>query len=85
MILGHLVQLVRKYETLSLALVTIFVFILPFACTDGAVHNLNEYITVSPDDVVKNVEADTVNVVLSEKLGVVIGEDDLLGFFSLIS
>uniref|UniRef100_M1CLS6 Protein N-terminal glutamine amidohydrolase n=2 Tax=Solanum TaxID=4107 RepID=M1CLS6_SOLTU len=52
---------------------------------DGAVHNLNEYITVSPDDVVKNVEADTVNVVFSEKLGVVIGEDDLLGFFSLIS
>ncbi|KAK6791213.1 hypothetical protein RDI58_010294 [Solanum bulbocastanum] len=52
---------------------------------DGAVHNLNEYITVSPEDVVKNVEADTINVIFSEKLGVVIGEDDLLGFFSLIS
>ncbi|PHT54500.1 Protein N-terminal glutamine amidohydrolase [Capsicum baccatum] len=52
---------------------------------DGAVHNLNEYITVSPDDVVIDVGADTVNVVFSDKLGVVVGENDLLGFFSLIS
>ncbi|PHT80687.1 Protein N-terminal glutamine amidohydrolase [Capsicum annuum] len=52
---------------------------------DGAVHNLNEYITVSPDDVVIDVGADTVNVVFSDKLGVVVSENDLLGFFSLIS
>ncbi|PHT54466.1 Protein N-terminal glutamine amidohydrolase [Capsicum baccatum] len=52
---------------------------------DGAVHNLNEYITVSPDDVVIDVGADTVNVVFSDKLGVVVGENDLFGFFSLIS
>ncbi|KAM3338455.1 hypothetical protein P3S68_030541 [Capsicum galapagoense] len=52
---------------------------------DGAVHNLNEYITVSPDDLVIDVGADTVNVVFSDKLGVVVGENDLFGFFSLIS
>ncbi|KAJ8565073.1 hypothetical protein K7X08_001533 [Anisodus acutangulus] len=52
---------------------------------DAAVHNLNEYNTVSPEDIMKNVEADTVIVVFSEKLGVVAGENDLLGFFSLIS
>ncbi|KAK4373692.1 hypothetical protein RND71_009076 [Anisodus tanguticus] len=52
---------------------------------DGAVHNLNEYNTVSPEDIMKNVEVDTVIVVFSEKLGVVVGENDLLGFFSLIS
>ncbi|PHU16872.1 hypothetical protein BC332_12567 [Capsicum chinense] len=52
---------------------------------DGAVNNLNEYITVSPDDVVIDVGADTVNVVFSDKLGVVVGENDLFGFFSLIS
>ncbi|KAM3234672.1 protein N-terminal glutamine amidohydrolase [Capsicum annuum] len=52
---------------------------------DGAVNNLNEYITVSPDDLVIDVGADTVNVVFSDKLGVVVGENDLFGFFSLIS
>ncbi|XP_033515198.1 protein N-terminal glutamine amidohydrolase [Nicotiana tomentosiformis] len=51
---------------------------------DGTIHNLNEYITVSPDDVVKNVGADNVNVVFSEKHGVVVGENDLMEFFSLI-
>ncbi|CAN4107224.1 unnamed protein product [Withania somnifera] len=40
---------------------------------------------VAEDNVVNNVEVDTINADFSEKLGVVVGENDLLGFFSLIS
>ncbi|KAF3633677.1 hypothetical protein FXO38_25474 [Capsicum annuum] len=78
-------HLMRKHGDLLFARVTIAILILTFACTDGAVNNLNEYITVSPDDLVIDVGADTVNVVFSDKLGVVVGENDLFGFFSLIS
>lgn len=56
-----------------------------FTCADGTVHNLNEYMGIRVADVVKNVGVDSINAVFSEKLGVVIGENQLEEFFSQIS
>ncbi|PON86904.1 Protein N-terminal glutamine amidohydrolase, alpha beta roll [Trema orientale] len=57
----------------------------PIIAKDGTVHNLNEYMEIHLSDVVKNVEVDSINAVFSEKLGVVVGENQLEEFFSQIS
>lgn len=51
---------------------------------DETVHNLNEYMDISTADVVHNVGADLINAVFTEKFGVLVGEDQLEKFFSLI-
>lgn len=56
-----------------------------FTCTDGTVHNLNEYMTMYAADTVKAIEPQLVNAVRSQKLGVLIGETQLEEFFSLLS
>lgn len=55
------------------------------ACSDNTVHNLNEYIEMRAADVATNVGADLINAVFTEKLGVVIGENQLEEFFSQVS
>lgn len=56
------------------------------AAEDGTVHNLNEYLDMHATDVVKNVEADTLNnSVLTQKLGVVVNESQLVESLSLLS
>ncbi|PON38859.1 Protein N-terminal glutamine amidohydrolase, alpha beta roll [Parasponia andersonii] len=57
----------------------------PIIAKDGTVHNLNEYMEIHLSDVMKNVEVDSIIVVFSEKLGVVVGENQLEEFFSQIS
>ncbi|KAI3471603.1 hypothetical protein Pfo_028253 [Paulownia fortunei] len=52
---------------------------------DGTTHNLNEYMEMSSVDVVKSIGADTVDMVLTQKLGVLVGESQLEEFFSQIS
>lgn len=56
-----------------------------FGCADGTVHNLNEYIDFSAVEVLKNVEADSVNAVFTHRLGIVVSEGQLEEFFSLMS
>lgn len=48
------------------------------------VHNLNEYLAMSSLDVTKSIGADTVDVVLTQKLGVLVGESRLEEFFSQV-
>lgn len=52
---------------------------------DGTVHNLNEYIEMSAADVVQSIGPDLIEAVYSQKLGVLLGESQLVEFFSLIS
>ncbi|KAK3010165.1 hypothetical protein RJ639_011410, partial [Escallonia herrerae] len=52
---------------------------------DGTVHNLNEYIEMSAANVVKNIGADLVDAVYTQKFGVLIGQNHLAEFFSLVS
>ncbi|KAG8371958.1 hypothetical protein BUALT_Bualt12G0016900 [Buddleja alternifolia] len=52
---------------------------------DGTVHNLNEYMEMSSLDVVKSIEADTLDAVLTQKLGVLVNESQLEEVFSQIS
>ncbi|XP_076899830.1 protein N-terminal glutamine amidohydrolase-like [Bidens hawaiensis] len=52
---------------------------------DGSVHNLNQYIEMSTKDVLKVVGEDSVNAVLTEQLGVLVGESQLEQFFSCIA
>ncbi|KAH6772834.1 amino-terminal glutamine amidohydrolase [Perilla frutescens var. hirtella] len=54
------------------------------AAEDGTAHNLNEYLAMSSLDVTKSIGDDTVDVVLTEKLGVLVGESRLEEFFSQI-
>ncbi|XP_057784714.1 protein N-terminal glutamine amidohydrolase [Salvia miltiorrhiza] len=51
---------------------------------DGTAHNLNEYIAMSSLDVVKSIGADAVDTVVTQKLGVLVGESELEEFFSQI-
>ncbi|KAF4356749.1 hypothetical protein F8388_010971 [Cannabis sativa] len=57
----------------------------PIVAQDGTVNNLNEYMEIRLSDALKTVEADSVGAVFTEKLGVVIGENQLEEFFSHIS
>ncbi|KAJ0043508.1 hypothetical protein Pint_17888 [Pistacia integerrima] len=57
----------------------------PLVAEDNNVHNLNEYIEMRAADVATNVGADLINAVSTEKLGVLIGENQLEEFFSQIS
>ncbi|KAK4404863.1 protein N-terminal glutamine amidohydrolase [Sesamum angolense] len=52
---------------------------------DGTAHNLNEYMEMSSADVVKSVGLDTIDAVLTQKLGVLVSESHLEEFFSKIS
>ncbi|KAK6149145.1 hypothetical protein DH2020_016670 [Rehmannia glutinosa] len=51
---------------------------------DGTTHNLNEYMEMSSVDVVKNIGADTVDMVSTQKLGVLVSESKLEELFSQI-
>ena len=55
------------------------------ACADGTVHNLNEYMEISTTDAVKDIGVEVVNAIYSQKLGVLVSENQLEEFFSLIS
>ncbi|WCJ33469.1 Protein N-terminal glutamine amidohydrolase [Euphorbia peplus] len=57
----------------------------PIVAEDGVVHNLNEYMEISASEELTNVEDDSVNLVFTEKHGVVISESQLEKFFSQIS
>ncbi|XP_030494002.2 protein N-terminal glutamine amidohydrolase-like isoform X2 [Cannabis sativa] len=57
----------------------------PIVAQDGTVNNFNEYMEIHLSDALKTVEADSVGAVFTEKLGVVIGENQLEEFFSHIS
>ncbi|KAL5556260.1 hypothetical protein UlMin_038496 [Ulmus minor] len=57
----------------------------PITAEDGTLHNLNEYMEIRTSDVVSNTGVDSFNSVFTEKLGVVIGENQLEEFFSQIS
>ncbi|GFY98218.1 hypothetical protein Acr_12g0007590 [Actinidia rufa] len=52
---------------------------------DGTVHNLNEYMEISTTNAVKDIGVEVVNAVYSQKLGVLVSENQLEEFFSLIS
>ncbi|EYU18735.1 hypothetical protein ABFS82_10G163900 [Erythranthe guttata] len=52
---------------------------------DGTVHNLNEYMEMSSLDTVKSIGDDTVDTLLTQKLGVLVGESQLEELFSRIS
>lgn len=54
-------------------------------CADGTVHNLNEYMDIQRSEALKTIEADSVAAVFTEKLGVVVGQNQLAEFFSQIS
>lgn len=56
-----------------------------FACPDGTVHNLNEYMEMSAAEVAKKIEPHLISAVQSQKLGVLISETQLEEFFSLVS
>ncbi|KAF3442690.1 hypothetical protein FNV43_RR16607 [Rhamnella rubrinervis] len=53
----------------------------PIVGEDGTVHNLNEYIEIRNADVAANAGVDLKNAVLSEKLGVVISDSNLVELF----
>ncbi|XP_021724138.1 protein N-terminal glutamine amidohydrolase-like [Chenopodium quinoa] len=55
----------------------------PIVAEDGTVHNLNEYVEIRSADAVPNIEADLVNAVKNERLGVVVNEKQIEEFFSL--
>ncbi|KAB5551792.1 hypothetical protein DKX38_009103 [Salix brachista] len=57
----------------------------PIVAEDGTVHNLNEYMEIHASDELKNMEADLINSVFTQQLGVVISENQLEEFFSQIS
>ncbi|XP_050382230.1 protein N-terminal glutamine amidohydrolase [Argentina anserina] len=56
----------------------------PIVSEDGTVHNLNDYFNISATDVVKEASYDMSNAVFTEKLGVVVGENQLEEFFTQI-
>ncbi|KAL8493988.1 hypothetical protein ACS0TY_024967 [Phlomoides rotata] len=49
---------------------------------DGTTHNLNEYMEMSSLDVIKSIGADTVDTVLTQKLGVLASESQLVDLFA---
>ncbi|KAL6555397.1 hypothetical protein OROGR_006655 [Orobanche gracilis] len=51
---------------------------------DGTTHNLNEYMEMSSSDVVKSIGADTIETVLTQKLGVLVSDSQIDDFFSQI-
>ncbi|KAL6505967.1 hypothetical protein OROHE_022686 [Orobanche hederae] len=51
---------------------------------DGTTHNLNEYMEMSSSDVVESIGADTIETVLTQKLGVLVSDSQLDDFFSRI-
>ncbi|KAF8398355.1 hypothetical protein HHK36_017282 [Tetracentron sinense] len=57
----------------------------PIIAEDGTVHNLDEYIDICAANVVTKFGDDLINAVFSHKLGVVVSENQLADFFSLIS
>ncbi|KAK9664349.1 hypothetical protein RND81_14G035400 [Saponaria officinalis] len=57
----------------------------PIVSQDGAVHNLNEYMEIHSADAVPEIEAKVMNAVSTERLGVVLHENQLQQFFSLAS
>ncbi|XP_012086154.1 protein N-terminal glutamine amidohydrolase [Jatropha curcas] len=57
----------------------------PIEAKDGTVHNLNEYMEIHASDELTNLGADSINLVFTQKHGVVIGESRLEEFFSQIS
>ncbi|XP_031398728.1 protein N-terminal glutamine amidohydrolase isoform X2 [Punica granatum] len=56
----------------------------PIIAEDGAVHNLNEYVEISGRDVVANLEADANSSVYTQRLGIMMNENQLEEFFSKI-
>lgn len=52
---------------------------------DGSLHNLNEYIEMSSADILKNIDADAVNAVSTQRCGVLVDQSQLEEFFSLMS
>lgn len=48
-------------------------------------HNVNEYMDLSSAELLKNLEADELSAVFTQKLGVVVSESQLEDFFSKIS
>ncbi|KAJ6741811.1 hypothetical protein OIU85_015945 [Salix viminalis] len=57
----------------------------PIVAEDGTVHNLNEYMEIHASDELKNMEADLINSVFTQQLGVAISENQLEEFFAQIS
>ncbi|GAB4843861.1 Protein N-terminal glutamine amidohydrolase [Ancistrocladus abbreviatus] len=57
----------------------------PIIAEDGTVHNLNEYIEIHGADIVSRVEVDLLDAVYAQKLGVVVRENQLEEFFSLLT
>ena len=55
----------------------------PCSPADGTVHNLNEYMEIHSTGVAPSIEADVVNIVKNERLGVVVSENQLEEFFTL--
>ncbi|XP_065857246.1 protein N-terminal glutamine amidohydrolase isoform X1 [Euphorbia lathyris] len=55
----------------------------PIVAEDGIVHNLNEYMEISASDELTD-DSDSVNLVFTQKTGVVISESQLEKFFSQI-
>ncbi|CAK9182406.1 unnamed protein product [Ilex paraguariensis] len=56
----------------------------PIVAEDGTVHNLNEYIEVSPADAARSIGVDLIDEVFTQKLGVLVSENQLEEFFSLV-
>ncbi|KAK0595922.1 hypothetical protein LWI29_011091 [Acer saccharum] len=57
----------------------------PIVAEDKTVHNLNEYIEISGENISTNVGVELINDVFNKKLGVVMNENQLEEFFSQIS
>ncbi|KAK3446676.1 hypothetical protein EUGRSUZ_A02346 [Eucalyptus grandis] len=57
----------------------------PIVAEDGTVHNLNEYMDIKAADAVENVDDGVINTVHSEKLGIVIKQDQLEKFFTHVT
>ncbi|GKV27583.1 hypothetical protein SLEP1_g36743 [Rubroshorea leprosula] len=55
------------------------------ACSDGTVHNFDNYMNIRAVDMLPAIQADSVNAVFTQELGVVIGETQLEDFLSQIS
>ncbi|KAI4386524.1 hypothetical protein MLD38_004452 [Melastoma candidum] len=51
---------------------------------DGTVHNLNEYMEIRAVDLIVILDDSVVNGVYSQKFGIIMGENQLLEFFSLL-
>ncbi|KAL9237964.1 hypothetical protein vseg_012451 [Gypsophila vaccaria] len=54
----------------------------PIVSQDGAVHNLNEYMEIHSADAVPEITATVMNAVSTERLGVVLHDNQLQEFFS---